>query len=151
MKLQDNRGTRLLITLLLALLMTACAGNRDYRDSDNYYRCDTCGEVVDIRQVYVEEERGIGWGTVIGAVAGAAIGRAVSDDHETEATVGGAVAGGVVGRQIEKRRGGDTVTGWQIEVALDDGRYATVTQRTRPDVRRGDRVRVRGDEVYRVD
>ena len=150
MNFRDSTALKLLVTGMMALLLAACAGNRDYRDGDNYYRCDTCGEVVDVQQVYVEEERGIGWGTVIGAVAGAAIGRAVSDDHETEATVGGAVAGGVVGRQIEKRRGGDTEIGWQVEVRLDDGRYATVTQRTRPDVRRGDRVRIRGDEVYRV-
>ena len=45
------------------------------------------------------------------------------------------------------RSGGDKVA-WRIVVRLDDGRYATVTQRENPGLRQGDYVEVRGDHVY---
>ncbi|MDE3209529.1 MAG: glycine zipper 2TM domain-containing protein, partial [Pseudomonadota bacterium] len=85
---------------------------------------------------------------IIGAVAGGVLGHTVGKgDGRKAATVIGAVAGGVVGNQVGKAAGGDTPA-WRIVVQLDDGQYATVTQRNNPGVRQGDYVEVRGGQVY---
>jgi outer membrane lipoprotein SlyB len=44
--------------------------------------------------------------------------------------------------------GGGNDVAWRIVVRLDNGQYATVTQRENPGVRSGDYVEVRGDHVY---
>ena len=46
----------------------------------------------------------------------------------------------------ERNDGGDTA--WRIVVRLDDGQYATVTQRQNPGVRSGDYVQVSNGQVY---
>jgi uncharacterized protein YcfJ len=87
-------------------------------------------------------------GTVLGAVIGGVLGNTVGKgDGRKAATVVGAVAGGVVGNQVGKRSGGET-TAWRIVVRLDNGQYATVTQRENPGLRNGDYAEVRGDHVY---
>jgi outer membrane lipoprotein SlyB len=68
-------------------------------------------------------------------------------DGRKAATVAGAVAGGVVGNQVGKRHG-EGADAWRIVVRLDNGQYATVTQRENPGIRNGDYVEVRGDHVY---
>jgi outer membrane lipoprotein SlyB len=104
-------------------------------------RCNTCGVVQEVQQVYTQGNSSGGTlGAVIGAVAGGVLGNQVGKgDGRKAATVAGAVAGGVVGNQVGKRSG-----------SLDNGQYATVTQRENPDVRNGDYVQVRGDHVYRL-
>jgi outer membrane lipoprotein SlyB len=114
--------------------------NRGYQSQPSGYgngygnqngRCQTCGVVQDVQQVYTGGSSGNGGtlGAIIGAVAGG-------------------VLGGVVGNQIGKRNdsGGDAA--WRIVVRLDNGQYATVTQREDPSLRNGDYVEVRGDHVY---
>jgi outer membrane lipoprotein SlyB len=105
--------------------------------------------VQEVQQVYLENSGNGGTlGAIIGAVAGGVLGNQVGKgDGRKAATVAGAVAGGVVGNQVGKRSGGDKVA-WRIVVRLDDGRYATVTQRENPGLRQGDYVEVRGDHVY---
>lgn len=109
-----------------------------------------CGYVRDIRPVQLRDrsDNGAVLGTVIGAVIGGVLGHQVGKgDGRKAATVAGAVAGGVAGHAVGARAGdGDA---WQIVVQLDDGRYATVTQRRQPSVRIGDYVMVRGNEVFR--
>jgi outer membrane lipoprotein SlyB len=81
-------------------------------------------------------------------VAGGVLGNQVGKGNGRKAaTVAGAVAGGVVGNQFGKRNGGND-TAWRVVVRLDNGQYATVTQRENPDLRNGDYVEVRGDHVY---
>jgi outer membrane lipoprotein SlyB len=104
--------------------------------------------VQDIREVYTSgSDRNATVGTVIGAVVGGALGHQIGKGSgRTAATIGGAVVGGVAGHAIGSRSGnGDA---WQIVVQLDDGRYATVTQREPPGVRIGDYVIVQNDHVY---
>lgn len=113
--------------------------------SDCYHQC---GVVQDIREVYTSgSDRNATIGTVIGAVVGGALGHQIGKGSgRTAATIGGAVVGGVAGHAIGSHTGnGDA---WQIVVRLDDGRYATVTQREPPGVRIGDYVIVQNDHVY---
>ena len=62
-------------------------------------------------------------------------------DHSARSDVGGAVAG----NQIEKRAGSNTSTAYRVNVRLDDGRVATVTQSNIGNLRVGDRARVAND------
>lgn len=128
--------------------------NGSYQGQQNGYsnrnaRCQTCGVVQEVQQVYVQGSGNGGTiGAIIGAVAGGVLGNTVGKgDGRKAATVAGAVAGGVVGNQVGKRSGGNDVA-WRIVVRLDNGQYATVTQRENPGVRNGDYVEVRGDHVY---
>ncbi|MET0330828.1 MAG: glycine zipper 2TM domain-containing protein [Dyella sp.] len=112
--------------------------------------CQTCGVVQSVQQVYVDGRSDSGiLGAVIGAVAGGVLGSTIGKgDGRTAATVGGAVAGGVVGNRVGQRGGQDVA--FQIGIKLDNGQYATVTQRADPQVRSGDYVQIRGDQVYRL-
>lgn len=142
--------------LALAGCVTQPYGNSGYYQgqsrgySNQPARCNTCGVVQEVQQVYVQGGNGNGGtlGAIIGAVAGGVLGSTVGKgDGRKAATVAGAVGGGIVGNQVGKRNEGDS-TAWRIVVRLDDGRYATVTQRDNPGLRRGDYVEVRGDQVY---
>lgn len=111
-------------------------------------RCQNCGVVQDVQQVYVQDEGHGTLGAVIGAVAGGVLGNQVGKgDGRKAATVAGAVAGGVVGNQVGKRGAGQTPA-WRVTVRLDNGQYATVTQKEDPGLRVGDYAQVRGDHVY---
>ncbi len=152
--------------IALAAAMTAGLGlagcatqpygnNGYYRGQPSGYanqpaRCRTCGVVQEVQQVYVQSGGGNGGtlGAIIGAVAGGVLGSTVGKgDGRKAATVAGAVAGGFVGNRVGNRNDGQDAA-WRIVVRLDDGRYATVTQRDNPGLRRGDYVEVRGDQVY---
>jgi|SRR5690348_14063253 len=108
-----------------------------------------CGYVRDIREVQLGNSSGAALGTVIGAVVGGLVGHQIGGGKgKTAATVAGAVGGGFAGHAIGKRAGeGDY--GWQVVVQLNNGQYATVTQRNPPQVQIGDYVMIRGDNVYR--
>ena len=122
------------------------------RDRRNRRNCNQCGVVQDVQQVYLRGSNNSNGGTlgaIIGAVAGGVLGHTVGKgDGRTAATVAGAVAGGAVGHHVGERSGNGEDTAWQIQVRLDDGRYATVTQREDPNVRAGDYVQVRDNHVY---
>ncbi len=118
--------------------------------ADQPVRCQSCGVVQEVQQVYTDSGNSNGGtlGAIIGAVAGGVLGNQVGKgDGRKAATVGGAVAGGVIGNQVGKRND-DGGTAWRIVVRLDDGRYATVTQRENPGVRSGDYVQVTNGRVY---
>ncbi|HEX5488502.1 MAG TPA: glycine zipper 2TM domain-containing protein [Rhodanobacteraceae bacterium] len=143
------------------LLLVACAPA--YNTRPGYYggqqggysggqQCyQGCGYVREVRQVQLQNgnSNGAAIGTVIGAVVGGLIGNQVGGGKgKTAATVAGAVGGGFAGHAIGERsgNGGD---GWQVVVQLNNGQYATVTQRSAPQVRVGDYVMVRNNQVYR--
>ncbi|HEY8681648.1 MAG TPA: glycine zipper 2TM domain-containing protein [Rhodanobacter sp.] len=148
--------------IALAGCVTAPYGNQGNYNRGNGYqgqqgnygnrnmRCQSCGVVQDVQQVYISggNRNGGTLGAVIGAVAGGVLGSTIGKgDGRTAATVGGAVAGGVIGNQVGKRSDGDSAA-WRIVVRLDNGQYATVTQRDNPGFRNGDYVEIRGDQVY---
>lgn len=146
-----------------ALLLAGCDPAYNTRPGSYYggqpggyqgggHRCyQGCGYVKDIREVQLDNRNNNGatLGTVIGAVVGGLLGHQVGKgDGRTAATVGGAVAGGFAGHAIGKHADGNGY-GWQIVVQMQNGQYATVTQRNAPQVRVGDYVMIRGDQVYR--
>ncbi len=110
-----------------------------------------CGLVRDIQQVYLNggDNNNAAVGTVIGAVVGGVLGHQIGKGNgRTAATVGGAVAGGFAGHAIGDRSGNQHGDAYQVVVQLDNGQYATVTQREPPNVRIGDYVVVQNDHVY---
>lgn len=118
-------------------------------DGGNRQCYQGCGYVRDIRQVQLGgNSNNAAIGTVIGAVVGGLLGNQVGKgDGRKAATVAGAVGGGFAGHAIGSHSGsGD---GWQVVVQLQNGQYATVTQRDPPQVRVGDYAVIRGDQVYR--
>ncbi|MGF6709404.1 outer membrane lipoprotein SlyB [Luteibacter sp. W1I16] len=149
------RKSGIVAVALATLSLSACyeEPRRVYREDRVVYSgaqrgCEQCGVVDDIEQVYVQKDSSP-LGAVIGAVAGGVLGNTIGKgDGRSAATVGGAVVGGLVGNQVGKRNGSDDVA-FRVRIRLDDGRWATVTQREDPQLRRGDYVEVRGDRVYR--
>jgi len=155
----QSRNFALAAALAGSLALAGCAtspyGNDGYRNTgyqNSSYgtsRCQNCGVVQDIQQVYVQGGGHGTLGAVIGAVAGGVLGNQVGKgDGRKAATVAGAVAGGVVGNQVGKRSGSGDTPAWRVTVRLDNGQYATVTQREDPGLRVGDYAQVRGDHVY---
>jgi outer membrane lipoprotein SlyB len=158
-----RRAAILVCVLSTALLLAGCEPAYNTRPGGYYggqpsgyqggsRRCyQGCGYVKDIREVQLDNRNnnGAALGTVIGAVVGGLLGHQVGKGNgRTAATVGGAVAGGFAGHAIGKHAGGNGY-GWQVVVQLQNGQYATVTQRNAPQVRVGDYVMIRDNEVYR--
>jgi len=155
-----SRKLALAAALAGSLALTGCATS-PYGNSGGYHnggyqgsgygasRCQNCGVVQDIQQVYAQDNGHGTLGAVIGAVAGGVLGNQVGKGNgKKAATVAGAVAGGIVGNQVGKRSGNDEVPAWRVTVRLDNGQYTTVTQREDPGLRVGDYAQVRGDHVY---
>ena len=148
----------LMAAIAITLTLTGCVtdqygGGRGYQRSGYVERCGSCGVVQDVQQVYVQGGgggNGGALGAVIGAVAGGVLGSTIGKgDGRTAATVVGAVGGGVVGNQIGKNNdGGGNSTAFRIVVRMDDGRYATVTQRRDPRVQNGQYVVIQDGQVY---
>ncbi|HEX7325095.1 MAG TPA: glycine zipper 2TM domain-containing protein [Rhodanobacteraceae bacterium] len=150
--------------VLSAALLAACAPQYNTRPggyygaqppSGGYYgrsaQCaQGCGYVRDIREVRLDggNDSGAALGTVLGAVVGGLLGNQVGKGRgKTAATVAGVVGGGLAGHAIGDRSGNND--GWQVVVQLQNGQYATVTQRQPPQVRVGDYVMIQNNQVYR--
>ena len=156
----SSRNLVLAAALAGSLAVGGCAtgpyGNGGYGNHGGYRdsgyanaRCQNCGVVQDVQQVYVRDQGNGTLGAVMGAVAGGVLGNQIgTGDGRKAATVAGAVAGGVVGNQVGKRSGNGESLAWRVTVRLDNGQYATVTQREDPGLRVGDYAQVRGDRVY---
>lgn len=156
-------ATTLVCVLAAALTLAGCEPGYNTRPGGYYgggqpsgyqggRQCyQGCGYVRDIREVRLDNRSNdrAALGTVIGAVVGGLLGNQIGKGNgKTAATVGGAVAGGFAGHAIGQSTGGNGY-GWQIVVQLQNGQYATVTQRNAPQVRVGDYVMIRNNEVYR--
>lgn len=136
------------LTYLMAILLSAGFASVDTAYAQPRDGCRDCGTVVSVQEIRHKDTH-LGAGTAIGAVAGGVLGSTIGRGRgRTAATVAGAVAGGAVGHSVEKsnRR---AAYYWRFSVRLDNGRHVTVTQDDNPDIRRGDRVRVSGDRLYR--
>jgi len=89
-------------------------------------------------------------GTIIGGIVGGLIGSQIGGGRgQTAATIAGVAGGAVAGNVIEGRRRTDNEA-FRVSVRLDDGSYRTLMQEDLHDLRTGDRVRVQGNEVYRI-
>jgi len=160
MTVYRSRHFALAAALAGSLVLGGCAtgpydnggnnNNRVYQSSGyGSSRCENCGVVQDVQQVSIEGGGHGTLGAVIGAVAGGVLGNQVGGGKGRQAaTVAGAVAGGVVGHEVGKRSGGGQQLAWRVTLRLDNGQYATVTQKEDPGLRVGDYAQIRGDHVY---
>lgn len=140
---------------LTAVLLAACGSQpRNSTYDARQYDCGTCGTVQRIEQVRLadrQESQSIGMGAVIGAVIGGVAGNQIgSGNTRTAATVAGAAVGGVIGHQVQNSNNNDRYQqdGYRVDVNLDDGRWAQVTQLENPGLRVGSRVIIRDEQVY---
>ena len=100
--------------------------------------CRECGVILDVRLVEQKGE-GTGLGAVVGGVAGAVVGREISDGRDV-GTVVGAAGGAIAGHQIERHA--RTTQHYQVQVRMADGAIKTVRYSTRPSWKSGDKVRL---------
>ncbi len=105
--------------------------------------CLECGVVVDIRLVEQKGE-GTGLGAVVGGVAGAVVGREISDGRDA-GTVVGAAGGAIAGHQIERHA--RTTKHYQVQVRMADGALKTVRYSARPSWKSGDKVKLVGGKL----
>jgi outer membrane lipoprotein SlyB len=153
-----SRGSRLAVAGCLAALLGACAhpSHRNnapvYGDAPPSRSYGTAyGVVRSIDAIGVAQEQPPGAGAVVGGVLGAVVGRQFggSNSGKNVGTVAGAVGGAILGNEIEKnaRRDGSAV---RISVTLDDGSVRRFDFRESGGLRIGDRVRVEGNQLYRL-
>ena len=145
------KGPSILFVAAIALSLVGAPNDSqaDYRnrrgDRDREY-CDHCGTVRSVQRINYHD-RGLGAGTIIGALVGGAIGNQVGKgDGRKAATVVGALAGGAVGRDAarDRRRQRDA---YRINIRMDSGRLITYDQDSLQGLRSGDRVSVRNGYV----
>ena len=103
--------------------------------------------VVDRIEVINRGNPGNVGGTVIGAIVGGLIGNQIG--HSGGATVLGAAGGAVVGNTISQRQRGPNET-FRISIRMNDGSYRTMDEPNIADLRTGDRVRIEGNNIYRI-
>ncbi|MGH8729890.1 MAG: glycine zipper 2TM domain-containing protein [Burkholderiales bacterium] len=109
--------------------------------------CEICGTVTNVETVKQQGE-GTGIGAVGGGVAGAVIGNQIGDGTTRKiATVAGAAAGAYGGHQAEKYIRG--TTRYDVTIRMDDGTYRTISQKTDPALRPGDKVKIENSVIVR--
>ena len=139
---------------LTAILLAACGTQPRNSYDARQYDCGTCGTVQRIEQVRLadrQENQSIGMGAVLGAIIGGVAGSNIGHgDTRTVATVAGAAVGGVIGHAVQSNNNQDRYRqdGYRVDVNLDDGRWAQVTQLENPGLRVGSRVIIRDEQVY---
>jgi len=132
---------------IIAAAFAACAGaaGAEGRVGD----CRDCGTV---RGVDLMNKSGdaSGKGAVIGAVIGGVVGHQFGSGRgQDAATVGGAVAGGAIGHNEEKKRSAGSY--YRVTVDMDRGGTREVNVGDAAGLRPGDRVRVAGKDLERVE
>ena len=149
-------GLRVFLLMAAVALLTACAApggqysnQRGYQGQppvDGYARCQSCGVVERIDQVYGEGGTS-GGGAVLGGIVGAIVGNQVgSGSGRAAATAAGAIAGGVVGNKAE--RNAKAAPSYELYLRMDDGRRIVVSQRDLDGIREGAYVRVSNGKAH---
>jgi outer membrane lipoprotein SlyB len=109
--------------------------------------CEVCGTVTGVEEVK-EKGEGTGIGAVGGGVAGAVIGNQIGKGTTRKiATVAGAAAGAYGGHQAEKYI--RSTTRYDVIVRMDDGTYRTISEKTDPALRPGDKVKIENGALVR--
>ena len=111
-------------------------------------KCTNCGNVAQIR---VSESSD--WKKYAAPVGGAVVGGVIGNQFgggsgKTALTVVGALGGGLLGHKAESKHR-DKV--YEVVVRMDDGTHRTVTYKSQPPVREGDRVRLRDGQLVLVE
>ncbi|WP_158290284.1 glycine zipper 2TM domain-containing protein [Ramlibacter sp. WS9] len=87
-------------------------------------------------------------GAIVGGIAGAVVGNALSGGRDA-ATVLGGVAGAAVGSQVNKPAGAVSSV-YRVTIQTDAGGWRTYDVPATGDLRIGDRVRVENGVIYRA-
>lgn len=135
------------IRWILAAALAVCAGAAGAEKG----RVDDCRDCGTVRAVDIMHKSGeaSGKGAVIGAVVGGVVGHQFGSGRGNDAaTVGGAVAGGVVGHQAEKKANADDY--YRVTIDMDRGGTREVNVADADGVRAGQRVRVAGRNIERL-
>jgi len=102
--------------------------------------CANCGKVEAVNAIE-EKGEGSGLGAVAGGVVGGILGNQVGRGNgRTVATVAGAGAGAYAGHEIEKTM--KKTQRYDVVVRLEDGTSRTVSYKTEPGFRAGDKVKI---------
>jgi len=111
-------------------------------------KCSNCGRVARITAVEQSDWKKYA-APAAGAVAGGVIGNQFGGGSgKTALTVVGALGGAFLGHKVEEKSR-DKV--YEVVVAMDDGSNRTVTYKSAPPVREGDRVRLRDGQLVVVE
>jgi outer membrane lipoprotein SlyB len=95
------RNPRLLMSVFLCAALAACASYEPLMSTDGGTLVRT-GQVVDVRDVTVSDNRTSGVGSFVGTILGAVAGSTVGGGNgRSLATAGGAVVGNVAGNRME--------------------------------------------------
>ena len=149
-----NRSARLVVPLVAAALLGACAvPYPHYRSQPEAYPRAESSRVEYGIVSAVDRAQGEphGAGAAVGGVIGAVIGRQMggSGDARAAGTMFGAFIGAVVGNQIE-RQNNPGRDGVRISVRMDRGGERMFEQADGQELRIGDRVAVDNGRVLRV-
>lgn len=154
-----QRMIRLAAPALVLALLSACASRPQQVSNAPVYSPSrgvapagvTYGVVRSIESVGAASDQTHGGGAVVGGIIGAVVGRQFADSNSGKnvGTVAGAVGGALIGNEVEKnaRRDQQAV---RVNVQVDYGGVRSFDFRSIGDLRVGDRVRIEGNQLFRV-
>jgi outer membrane lipoprotein SlyB len=147
---------RLALPLAAAAFMAACASPRHDAPNRTVSNAPSVagaqyGQVRSIETLGIPQDQPQGAGAVVGGVVGAVIGRQYgnSNSGKNVGTAVGAVTGAVIGNEIEKSARREH-SGVRIAVTLDSGALRNFDYKSPGNLRVGDRVRIEGEQIYRL-
>ncbi|MES2957300.1 MAG: glycine zipper 2TM domain-containing protein [Pseudomonadota bacterium] len=150
---------RMALGALVLTLLSACASRPQATNAPVYSPSRggaanatvAYGVVRSIDPIGTAGEQPQGGGAVLGGIIGAVVGRQFGDSNSGKnvGTVAGAVSGALIGNEVEKntRREQQAL---RVTVQLERGGVRSFDYRSLGDLRVGDRVRVEGNQLYRV-
>jgi outer membrane lipoprotein SlyB len=154
-----QRAIRFALPALTLTLLSACANNQTTRVNEPVYSPSRAavpgvvsyGVVRSIEASSIASDQPQGGGAVIGGILGAVVGRQFADGNHGRnvGTVVGAVGGAWVGNEVEKNVRRDE-QGVRVNVQLDQGEVRSFEFKSAGDMRVGDRVRIEGNQLYRL-
>jgi outer membrane lipoprotein SlyB len=142
-----NRYFRLVLAAAAALALSFIhAGNAAAQSKEK--KCTNCGRV---QQIKVSESSD--WKKYAAPVGGAVVGGLIGNQFgggsgKTALTVVGALGGAFTGHAVEGKTR-DKI--YEVAVRMDDGSVRTVTYKSQPPLREGDRVRLRDGQLVLVE
>ena len=136
-----------LATLSLAPLTGCSSSRQDVQRS--VQPAEQIGSVSSI-EIIALDSRSSGGGAVLGAVLGSVIGHQFGGGSGRRVATGAGVIGGAIaGNQVEKNnKSADEI--YRVTVNFDNGRTQQFDYQQIGDLRRGDRVRVEGAQIYQL-
>lgn len=152
---------RIAVPVVVLVLLTACASNRTSRVNEPVYgpsrsaapapTAVAYGVVRSIEASNFAGDSAQGGGAVLGGIIGAVVGRQFADSNSGKnvGTVAGAVGGALIGNEVEKNARRDQA-GVRVNVQFDQGGVRSFNFKSSGELRVGDRVRVEGNQLYRL-